>query len=241
MLRTKFAALCIVVIVVGADLKVGPYASAAVRVDVLRSVGALPPHISGLFEEPVAFQQAANGYYFVFDRRAHAIYMIDPERANARKVVDVGQEEGRIIQPSGFDTTPEGSFVVADVPRGQERIQIFGPGALRTGGFFIAGRSMPQVIIGNYALTGISSLQFNSGFAIHSSAAPPVRSFARPPAGWTSSRSRLPDNWVSRGEWCCRLDAISFAKHRWRIATATGAAGSMQLSSPLKKLATLSN
>jgi len=46
----------------------------------------------------------ANGYYFVFDRRAHAIYMVDPERANARKVVDIGQEEGRIIQPGGFDS-----------------------------------------------------------------------------------------------------------------------------------------
>jgi hypothetical protein len=147
--------------VVGADLKVGPYA--AVRVDVLRPVGALPPHISGLFEEPVAFQQVANGYYFVFDRRAHAIYMIDPERTAARKVVEIGQEEGRIIQPGGFDTTQEGSFVVADVPRGQERLQIFGPGALRSGGFFLAGRSMPQVILGNYAVTGISSLQFSGG------------------------------------------------------------------------------
>ena len=142
-----------------ADLKVGPYA--AVRVDVLRSVGGLPPHITGLFEEPIAFQQVANGYYFVFDRRAHAIYMIDPDRMKARKVVDIGQEEGRIIQPSGFDTTAEGSFVVADVPRGQERLQIFGPGALRSGGFFIAGRATPQIVIGNYALTGISSLQFD--------------------------------------------------------------------------------
>src|SRR4030095_1106649 len=149
LLRTKFAALCFICFIA--------HPQAAVRVDVLRSVSALPPHISGLFEEPVAFQQAANGYYFVCDRRAHAIYMIDPERANARKVVDVGQEEGRIIQPSGFDTTAEGSFVVADVPRGQERIQIFGPGALRTGGFFIAGRTMPQVVIGNYALTGVSA------------------------------------------------------------------------------------
>ena len=145
----------------GADLKVGPYA--AVRVDVLRPVGALPPHISGLFEEPVAFQQVANGYYFVFDRRGHAIYMVDPKRTAARKVVDVGQEEGRIIQPGGFATTAEGSFVVADVPRGQERLQIFGPGALRSGGFFLAGRSMPQVILGNYAVSGISSLQFSGG------------------------------------------------------------------------------
>ena len=167
--RINFAVLCLLFIAdlhVGADLKVGPYTDrlyAAVRVDALRSIGALPPHITGLFEEPISFQQVANGYYFVFDRRAHAIYMIDPDRTTARKIVDVGQEEGRIIQPSGFDTTAEGSFVVADVPRGQERLQIFGPGALRTGGFFIAGRSMPQVIIGNYALTGISSLQFNGG------------------------------------------------------------------------------
>jgi len=89
--------------------------------------------------------------------------MVDPDRTNVRKVVDVGQEEGRIIQPGGFDSAPEGSFVVADVPRGQERIQIFGPGALRTGGFFLAGRSMPQVILGNYAVTGISSLQYTGG------------------------------------------------------------------------------
>lgn len=159
--RTKLALLCFLLVAVGAVPKVGPYA--AVRVDVLRPVGALPPHISGLFEEPVAFQQVANGYYFVFDRRAHAIYMIDPERTAARKVVDVGQEDGRIIRPGGFDTTQEGSFVVADVPRGQERLQIFGPGALRSGGFFLAGRSVPQVILGNYAVTGISSLQFSGG------------------------------------------------------------------------------
>jgi hypothetical protein len=153
--RTKLALLCLLFFVA--------HPQAALRVDVLRPVGALPPHITGLFEEPIAFQQVANGYYFVFDRRAHAIYMVDPERTTARKVVDIGQEEGRIIQPGGFDTASEGSFVVADVPRGQERIQIFGPGALRTGGFFLAGRSMPQVILGNYAVTGISSLQFTSG------------------------------------------------------------------------------
>jgi hypothetical protein len=161
------AALCLLLAFAcaGSDLKVGRYsitAYAAVRVDVLRPVGALPPHLTGLFEEPVAFQQVANGYYFVFDRRGHAIYMIDPERTTARKVVEIGEESGRIISPGGFDTTAEGSFVVADVPRGQERLQIFGPGALRSGGFFIAGRSMPQVIVGNDAVTGISSLQFSS-------------------------------------------------------------------------------
>jgi len=136
---------------------------AALQIDVLRSVGALPAHITGLFEEPVAFQQAANGYFFVFDRRGHAVYTIDPDRAGARRIVEVGQEEGRIIQPGGFDSAADGSFVVADIPRGQERIQIFGPAALRTGGFFIAGRAVPQVILGNYGVTGISALQYSGG------------------------------------------------------------------------------
>jgi hypothetical protein len=134
---------------------------AAIQVDVLRSVGGLPAHIAGLFDDPAAFQEAANGYYFVFDRRGHAVYMVDPDRANARRVVEIGQEEGRIIQPAGFDLAADGSFVVADVPRGQERIQIFGPGVLRTGGFFIAGRATPQVILGNLAVTGTSSLQYS--------------------------------------------------------------------------------
>src|SRR3954465_4378606 len=74
---------------------------AAVRVDVLRPVGGLPAHVAGIFEEAASFQQAANGYYFVFDRRAHSIYRIDPDGQTARKVVDIGQEEGRIIQPGG--------------------------------------------------------------------------------------------------------------------------------------------
>jgi hypothetical protein len=87
--------------------------------------------------------------------------MVDPDRANARRVVEVGQEEGRIIQPGGFDLAADGSFVVADVPRGQERIQIFGPGVLRIGGFFIAGRATPQVLLGNVAVTGTSSLQYS--------------------------------------------------------------------------------
>jgi hypothetical protein len=134
---------------------------AALRVDVLRSVGGLPAHVAGLFDDPAAFQQAASGYYFVFDRRGHAVYIVDPDRANARRIVEIGQEDGKIIQPGGFDMAADGSFVVADVPRGQERIQIFGPGALRSGGFFIAGRVVPQVILGSYAVTGISSLQYS--------------------------------------------------------------------------------
>jgi hypothetical protein len=162
--RIKSAIVCFLLLFAGADLKVRLYGggvAAAARIETLRPAGALPPYITGIFEEPIAFQQVASGYYFVFDRRAHAIYTVNPERTMARKVVDIGQEAGRIIQPTGFDTTATGSFVVADVPRGQERLQIFGPGVMRTGGFFLPGRSAPQVFLGSYAVTGISSLQFD--------------------------------------------------------------------------------
>ena len=37
------------------------HASAALRIDVLRPVAALPPHLVGLFEEPLGFQQPASG------------------------------------------------------------------------------------------------------------------------------------------------------------------------------------
>ena len=135
-------------------------ASAALRVEVLRSTRGLPPHIVGLFEDPIAFQQMRGGPYYVFDRRGHSVYTVDAERGSARKLVEIGQEAGRIIQPSGFDVAPDGtSFVVADAPRAQERIQYFGPAGLRTGGFFLPGRPTPGVRIGSLVLNGVASLQ----------------------------------------------------------------------------------
>jgi hypothetical protein len=129
-------------------------------VQTLKSVGGLPPHIAGLFEEPLSFQQVAGGPYYVFDRRAHTVFTVDAERTNARKLIEIGQEAGRIIQPSGFDVAPDGSsIVVADAPRAQERIQLFGPGGFRTGGFFLPGRPTPSIAIGSLVLNGVASLQ----------------------------------------------------------------------------------
>ena len=120
----------------------------------------LPPHLAGLFEEPLAFQQVPGGPYYIFDRRAHTVFTVDSDRTSVRKLVEIGQEAGRIIQPSGFDVAPDGtSFVVADAPRAQERIQFFGPAGLRTGGFFLPGRPTPGVSIGSLVLNGVGSLQ----------------------------------------------------------------------------------
>jgi hypothetical protein len=133
--------------------------SAALRVETLRSVGGLPPHIVGTFEDPVDFQQAADGTYYVFDRRGHAVHTVDAARRAAHKLIEIGGEEGRIIQPTGFDVTPDGHIVVADVPRAQQRIQTFDDKGLRTSGFFLPGQPAARVIIGNLMLNGAGSIQ----------------------------------------------------------------------------------
>src|SRR5262245_17125978 len=92
-------------------------ALAAVRispgtVDVLKSVAALPPHLVGLFRDPIGFQQTANGDYYVFDRRGHTVYLVDEPATNARRLVQIGAEDGRLIEPSAFDVATNGSFAV---------------------------------------------------------------------------------------------------------------------------------
>jgi hypothetical protein len=147
---------------------------AAVRVDVLRSVSAIPPQIVGEFEEPVAFQQAANGQYFVFDRRGHTVYGVDEKRTAAWKLIQIGSETGRVIEPGAFDLASNGTFAVADAPRGIERIQVFGPGGNVIGGFTLPGRSDARVTIGSLVLNGVGSLQYTgSSFLV-----------SHPEAGW---------------------------------------------------------
>ena len=135
------------------------HSQAALRVETLRSVGGLPPHIVGMFEEPASFQQAANGLYFVFDRRGHGVWTIDPARTQARKAVAIGGEPGRILQPYGFDIASDGTFVVADTPKADDRIQTFDAAGTWKTGFFIATHPVARVTIGNVVLGGIASIR----------------------------------------------------------------------------------
>ncbi len=136
---------------------------AALTVEVLRSVGGLPPHIVGLFEEPLSFQQAPGGAYYVFDRRGHTVYAVDAAKKVAARLVDIGPEAGRIIQPRGFDTSAAGPFVVADAPRGVERIQIFGDTGMRLGGFVLPVRERSAtMVLGALVLNGIASIQYGA-------------------------------------------------------------------------------
>src|SRR4029078_12807049 len=60
------------------------------RIEILRSTGGLPAHIAGSLPMPPAVQQSDAGQYFVFDRRAHAVYTVANDAA--KKIIEVGAE-----------------------------------------------------------------------------------------------------------------------------------------------------
>jgi hypothetical protein len=132
----------------------------AIAVQELRSVGGLPPHLAGAFEEIVACHLTSDGRYLVFDRRDHAVSIVAAKAAAPTKIVQVGAEKGRLLQPVAFDSSPDGTFVVADAPGGRPRIQFFVHTGSPLGGFTLPGRDRPQLRMGDMVLSGISSIHY---------------------------------------------------------------------------------
>src|SRR5688500_6023262 len=129
-----------------------PAASSRGRVEVIRAAGGLPPEICGQYREPLAFQQSASGVYFVFDRRGHSVHTVDPAGTASRMVVEIGGEQGRLLEPTAFGLAPDGRFVVADAPNGRERLQIFDLAGKWISGFTLPGRAETRVSIEGLAL-----------------------------------------------------------------------------------------
>jgi hypothetical protein len=160
------------------------------RIEVLQSVDALPAGIVGRFREPIGWQRDAEGRDFVFDRRGHTIYRIDG-RQEARRLVEIGGEDGRVLEPGAFAVAPNGTFAVADAPGGRERVQIFNADGARLGGFTLPGRATARLSIGNLVLNGVGSLQYTgrgilmsqpetgSLITVYGLAGTPVRSIGR--------------------------------------------------------------
>lgn len=146
-------------LVVVAAIACAAAAVGARAVEVLQSVGGVPPHLAGRFEEPLAFQQLASGQFVVFDRRAHAIYTMDVRRLETVRIIEIGPEQGRLLGPRAFDSSGE-MIVVADAPHLVERIQFFNEKGQRIGGFSLPGKASARVTVGSLVLSGVSSLQF---------------------------------------------------------------------------------
>jgi hypothetical protein len=141
-----------------APARTGP---ASARVQALQSVAAVPPDIVGAFRYPISFQQASSGQFFVLDRLGHVVYGIDRDLTGAWKIVQIGQEAGRVLEPTGFAVAPNGTFVVADRPRAVERIQVFGSGGALLNGFTLPGRAPETVTLDGVVLNGVGSLQYS--------------------------------------------------------------------------------
>lgn len=143
----------------GALIGLGAAPAPLPRVETLRATGGLPAHIAGSFQRPLGFQQADDGRYFVFDRRAHAVFTVVGDRVT--KIIEVGAEAGRVLDPSAFDMDPaDGSFVIADAPFGAARLQTFTGSGGRIGGFSLPGRQMPRLTIDTFVLNGVGSIQY---------------------------------------------------------------------------------
>jgi hypothetical protein len=130
-------------------------------VETLRSVAALPAHIAGAFDIS-ACQQSTTGEYFIFDRRAHAVYGVPPSFTATHMLVGVGPEAGRILQPTAFDSAPDGTFVIVDAPGGRERVQVFYQTGASLGGFSLAPRPTGSSVFmaGEVILSGVTGLAY---------------------------------------------------------------------------------
>ena len=144
-------------------LAVAPARTAAVApgaVEVLHAVAALPAHIAGRFEDPIGFVRARTGESVVLDRRAHAVYTIDATQTAARRVLQVGFEQGRIVGPGVLAMSRDDIFAVADAPNGLERIQYFDLDGLLLGGFYTQARIARHVMADGRVLNGVGSMSF---------------------------------------------------------------------------------
>ena len=145
-----------------AGVFVGGTPAGAIRltaVEALRSVAALPPHLTGKFGEPAAFQQDAEGNYYVVDRRGHTVSRIDHAMTAVTPLVAIGHELGRILLPFGFDLG-EGEFAIADAPTGAERVQVFTTSGSRVAAFTLGQRAEPRIQLGGLVLNGAGSMRF---------------------------------------------------------------------------------
>jgi len=137
----------------------GP-AAAAARITTLAPVAALPAHIAGSFQELTSCQQSASGEYFIFDRRAHSVYVATPRLDAARKLIEIGAEPGRVLDPSAFDLASDGTFLVADAPGGNPRVQIFLSTGSTLRGFRLPGRPVPRITLRNLVLSGLAAIEY---------------------------------------------------------------------------------
>ena len=146
---TSFVALALVLLV-----------PRAFDVEERRATGSLPAHVAAAFDEMAACTLSPAGEYTIFDRRAHAVYTIAKGAEAPKRIVQIGSETGRIIRPTAFNSASDGTFVIADAPGDQQRVQFFTATGTTLGGFTMPGRGVPQITLGELVLSGLGTLEY---------------------------------------------------------------------------------
>ena len=132
-----------------------------IPVETIRSAGGLPAHIAGAFEDLSTCQQSPAGDYFIFDRRAHAVFTVPASaREGPKKVVGVGAEPGRVLTPTAFDFASDNTFVIADAPYGTQRVQMFFETGARLGGFSFPKTDAPMITSHGLVVSGVAALEY---------------------------------------------------------------------------------
>jgi len=134
--------------------------SPASRVETLRAVTSVSPIIMGRFQEPIGCAETTTGEILILDRRAHTVFLVSADRKSVRKILEIGGEQGRVLSPGVLALSKDDVFAVADAPQGQERIQYFSLTGSRLGGFWLAKRVAPRLVIGPLVLNGVGSMHF---------------------------------------------------------------------------------
>ena len=134
--------------------------TAALPIETLNSVTALPAHLAGRLEEMTACEQTRDGRYFIFDRRSHTVFAVPPARDQIQRIIEIGAEKGRVLRPTAFDVADDETFVIADAPGGLGRVQVFHLTGASLGGFTVAGREPNVISIDGVVLSGIGSLEY---------------------------------------------------------------------------------
>jgi hypothetical protein len=129
-------------------------------VETVRSVTSVSPIIMGRFQDPTGCAETSTGEIVILDRRAHTVFLVSADRRTVQKVVEIGSEQGRVLSPGVLALSKDDIFAVADAPGGQERIQYFSLTGSRLGGFWLAKRVSPRLVIGPLVLNGVGSMHF---------------------------------------------------------------------------------
>lgn len=138
----------------------GGRTSPQLPLEILQPSGKLPARLVERIESPRAFVETSSGIALVLDGGTHGVYAVDTARATSRRIIDVGYEPGRILNPSGFALGPNDILAITDTPGGLTRVQYFDETGRQINAFYVAPQPGARMALGRITLRSAGALAF---------------------------------------------------------------------------------